>query len=1334
MTAPHRKCSYCLCKLGEKYIQCVECDGYLSCFECFRLGAESGRHLNSHSYRFEDSGAARVFKDKDGWSGQEEIKLLDAIEYYQFGNWVDTARTVGTRTPEECRSHFLKWYVNGNLGQYVWSPKTNPSLLKSSRLFDHTTTVGGGPLSPSLTTKLEPVEVNPTDAAALGYMPSRDDYEREYDNDAEGLVSGLFVNSSQDEDIDDSLKLCFVDSYVIRLRERIRRKQIARDYQLAKLFFKQSSSGSIAPAALSRKVDTSRVPHAFKTKVTREEKELHERFIKFSQFLTASEHDVLLHNLRKETELQIRIKELMRYRSLGVKTPLGAVRYEALRFKRILAKRQAKRDAKVKERVLKSTVSTRLFGSPSSETQSMATKKAKKVSKKSKRKSQTKSAFFSDNTSPEEGTKDSAAAQLLRNKARKRRKLNFSRKKLCTLKRPHICPQHPASMWIKQGAMIPSEMETSGEETVEDFASLSLDDRLLKAIRLLRWEKPTLIQSTAIPFIMEGKDLLARARTGSGKTGAFAIPVLQKLLLEKRNRTRPAVRAIVLAPTKELCKQLFRDFRALSRCCSSEVNVVDVSEQSNLSAQKPLLLDCPDVVIATPGRLLAHVKAGNINTSEVEILVIDEADLIFSFGYEEDIKGVISSIPSGYQAVLTSATLSADVTALKKMTLQNPVILKLQEPQLPALDQLSQYYMKLEEEDKFLLLAGIFKLRLLRGRTLLFVNSVDRGYKIRLFLEQFGIASCVLNSELPAASRCHTVAQFNAGKYTILIASDDRAVAGETDGKKPSGGGGSNQLQQNPAFVPVLRRSQSSGLALGRKRDVESGVSRGIDFQFVSNVLNVDFPPETDTYIHRVGRTARGNNKGTSLSLVSVKEISVFEEVSLALDDMYAATASSKSDGTSVSVLKPFQFKLNEIESLRYRVRDAYKTVTRIAIREARLKEIKQQIMASQKLKGYFEENPSDLSALRHDRELRTVKVSDGGNGFIRWWEWIYSMVGMDLFDGGNGFIRWWIQEHLRDVPEYLLPPKLKRLRPLIGSLGSGKKSKSGPSSGSGKGRGTKRPKQSRAERRHQNMSVNSGHTSGGVLVHAGEYIILFDKNVHLTFSGAGLQKKEFSGTKKGLIYLTTHRIVFTNQDPGDALQSLSVPFAHLTDVELEQPTFGANFITGKVRAQEGGGWVGEVKFNLTFKSGGAIDFGKAMLQAAIMTKRYANQKPPQDYNAPPSYASVYPAPPPYYAPPNQAGYYGWVPPYTAFPDRPDGSSVYMTDAPPPYPGIGGYTAPPPPGLNGSTNGTATGVAYYDPSNPHKAYVSAPPPGSGMEPPPPYNAAVGSDEAKKKND
>ncbi|XP_017779187.1 PREDICTED: WW domain-binding protein 2 isoform X2 [Nicrophorus vespilloides] len=212
-------------------------------------------------------------------------------------------------------------------------------------------------------------------------------------------------------------------------------------------------------------------------------------------------------------------------------------------------------------------------------------------------------------------------------------------------------------------------------------------------------------------------------------------------------------------------------------------------------------------------------------------------------------------------------------------------------------------------------------------------------------------------------------------------------------------------------------------------------------------------------------------------------------------------------------------------------------------------------------------------------------------------------------------------------------------------------------------------------------MSVNTAHLNGGVLIHSGECILVFSDNTTMEFSGQ--EGPIFKGTKMGRIYLTTHRMIFNSKDIKEPMQSFSFPFVTLSDVELEQPIFGANYIKGKVRAQQNGNWVGEAKFKLVFKHGGAIEFGQAMLHAARLATRMMNGR-----EAPPPYVAPetqwYAAPPPAYAPPPQ-GYYGWVPPTQAFPDQPPSNSVFMTDAPPPYPGInmpqsgpGNFQQPPP--------------------------------------------------------
>lgn len=514
------------------------------------------------------------------------------------------------------------------------------------------------------------------------------------------------------------------------------------------------------------------------------------------------------------------------------------------------------------------------------------------------------------------------------------------------------------------------------EDTLS-FHEMGLDDRLLKAISQLGWSEPTPIQEKAIPLALDGKDILARARTGSGKTAAFCIPVIQKILTAKQtSSTEQCVKALVLTPTKELCHQAYRNLMDLTSSCSREVKVLDISPQVPLPTQKPMLMEKPDIIVATPTRALAHIKAGNLDLRQsLELLIIDEADLLFSFGYEDDVRGILSNLPKIYQAFLMSATLSEDVRALKRMVLHNAVILKLEESQLPEASQLTQYHIKCEEQDKFTLVYALMKLNLLRGKSIIFVNEVNRCYKLKLFLEQFAIPACVLNSELPVNSRCHIVNQFNEGLYDIIIASDEN-------------------LLMDPKTKPLDPEKKKDKKR--KKKDKEYGVSRGIDFQNVSNVINFDFPCDVDTYIHRVGRTARGDNQGSALSFVSVKDMDLLGEVEKAL---------SESGTEEDSVFKPYNFKMDEIDGFRYRAKDAMRMVTKTAIREARLKEIKQEMLASNKLKTYFEDNPRDLQVLRHDKSLHTVKV----------------------------------QKHLKNVPDYLVPQTLRHMRGMSDKPGKSK-------------------------------------------------------------------------------------------------------------------------------------------------------------------------------------------------------------------------------------------------------------------------------------------------------
>ncbi|KAM4644871.1 putative ATP-dependent RNA helicase DDX56 [Amazona ochrocephala] len=493
------------------------------------------------------------------------------------------------------------------------------------------------------------------------------------------------------------------------------------------------------------------------------------------------------------------------------------------------------------------------------------------------------------------------------------------------------------------------------------FEHMGLDPRLLRAVAELGWGSPTSVQAEAIPLALEGRDLLVRARTGSGKTGAYGLPVLQHLLRAREApQARPqAVRALVLVPSRELALQVQRCLRRLA--AATDLRVAELGD-GDPAALRPVVAAQPDVLVGTPGRVLAQVGArGLVLRRSLELLVLDEADLLLGFGGLEDIKALLCHLPKIYQALLMSATFSPDVEALKELVLHNPVRLCPAQAPLPGPAQLRQLVLRCgTAEDKALVLVALLRLRVLRGRALLFVSSLPRCYRLKLLLEQFGIGACALNPELPARSRCHIIAQFNRGIYDYIVATDE----------------------EGPAPAPEQPRGRKRrGEAQGKGKDPEFSVSRGIDFQNVAAVINFDVPATVESYIHRVGRTARADNPGTALTLALPEE----QESLARIEDALAGD-------NGESMLQPYKFCMEEIEGLRYRCRDAMRSVTKQAVKEARLREIKDELLNSEKLKAYFEDNPRDLHVLRHDKPLHPAIV----------------------------------QPHLRNVPDYLVPPSLR--------------------------------------------------------------------------------------------------------------------------------------------------------------------------------------------------------------------------------------------------------------------------------------------------------------------
>lgn len=254
-----------------------------------------------------------------------------------------------------------------------------------------------------------------------------------------------------------------------------------------------------------------------------------------------------------------------------------------------------------------------------------------------------------------------------------------------------------------------SLFDKSNTWTQHDFG---LDRRLIKGLSKLGYTYPTLVQSKSLPISLQGKDILVRARTGSGKTIAFALPTVQKVLENKSSADEAAsIKAIVLAPTKELVKQIEKSFNDLIFYCRDFVSVYAILSD-NQKAVDAKLRSKPDIIVSTPSKLAQQHQRHQVDLSSVMVLVIDEADLVLSYGYKQDVHTILGGLPKIVQGILMSATLSTELEKFKKVVLHNPAILRLEEDKSQG--NLLQFYLEATESDKYLILYVFLKLGLLQ--------------------------------------------------------------------------------------------------------------------------------------------------------------------------------------------------------------------------------------------------------------------------------------------------------------------------------------------------------------------------------------------------------------------------------------------------------------------------------------------------------------------------------------------------------------------------------------------------------------------------------------------
>ena len=533
-------------------------------------------------------------------------------------------------------------------------------------------------------------------------------------------------------------------------------------------------------------------------------------------------------------------------------------------------------------------------------------------------------------------------------------------------------------------------VEVASEKSIS-FEAFDLDPRLLQAVSKSQYADPTPVQAKAIPLALDGKDILAQSKTGSGKTAAYVLPTVQAIL--RRKASSPGSKqtsVLVLVPTRELADQVQKVYASLCAFCPKDVRAVNLTHRSSDAVLNAVLSDSPEVVVSTPGRVCQFMLSGKLSLDQISHLVIDEADLVLSYGYENDMQTISQSLPRGIQSFLMSATLTSDVDSLKSTFCRDPVTIKIEDKE-DTKSQTTQYIVKCGEDEKFLLIFVIFKLRLIRGKTIVFVADIDRSYRLKLYLEQFGIKSCVLNSELPINTRLHIVQEFNKGLYDILIAADDTEVIG--------GIAKSNKAKATPTTDTTngdLSDNDDPPNTTHSTTPLDYGISRGLDFHEISTILNFDLPTTSKSYTHRIGRTARAGHSGTAISFIipppSITHTHPPPSPSTRHDEAVLAKITTRQSKLG-HTLQPWNFDMTQVNAFRYRMNDALRAVTRSAIRDARARELRQELIKSEKLRSHFEENPEELRFLRHDAESGRVRT----------------------------------QAHLRHVPDYLVPSKARK-------------------------------------------------------------------------------------------------------------------------------------------------------------------------------------------------------------------------------------------------------------------------------------------------------------------
>lgn len=350
------------------------------------------------------------------------------------------------------------------------------------------------------------------------------------------------------------------------------------------------------------------------------------------------------------------------------------------------------------------------------------------------------------------------------------------------------------------------------------FQDLNLSNPLLRAVREAGYETPTPIQAQAIPHILSGSDITGTAQTGTGKTAAFALPIIQRLTNDAPNGKFRPIRALVLSPTRELASQIGDSFRTYGKHTSLKHTVIfgGVSQHGQVKALKRGV----DVVVATPGRLLDLMNQGFVRLDRVEMFVLDEADRMLDMGFLPDMRRVINKLPDARQTLLFSATMPREIQKLANQILKSPVHIEVT-PQSTPVERIDQSVYFVNQRDKRALLIQLLDDQSVE-RVLIFMRTKHSANRLVQKLDRARINAEAIHGDKSQGARQRALANFKKGKTRVLVATD---IA-----------------------------------------------SRGIDVDDVTHVINYDLPQEAESYVHRIGRTARAGASGVAYSFCDTGE------------------------------------------------------------------------------------------------------------------------------------------------------------------------------------------------------------------------------------------------------------------------------------------------------------------------------------------------------------------------------------------------------------------------------------------------------------------------------